>query len=63
MRQNRPSFKIIWSICMVFIYLAIAVVFVFAPIFSDESWLIRIIMGILLFAYGLFRAYRLWKEL
>ncbi len=65
MEQKKNNMRLIWGIIIVSIYLIIAFIFVFAPnsIFKDNTWVIRIAMGILLFLYGLFRGYRLWKDM
>lgn len=65
MEQKKNNLKLVWGIIVVFIYLIIAFVFVFAPnsIFKENTLLIRVAMGVLLFLYGLFRGYRLWKEM
>lgn len=61
--RNKPSFKFIWGIVMVFFYLCISVLMIFTPVFDSVSLFLRIIMGILFFVYGLFRGYRMWKDL
>ncbi|MDR2953707.1 MAG: hypothetical protein LBV43_01330 [Prevotella sp.] len=64
--ENKPSkspFRMVYSIFMVFFYLCVSILMVFTPIFDSVSYVIRIVMGILFFAYGLFRGYRLWKEI
>ena len=57
------SFKLIWGIMMVVIYLSVAYLLVFTPLFrSNISMGIRIAFGIIFTAYGILRGYRLWKE-
>lgn len=62
-KKNNPRFVL--GIIIVSIYLIIAFIFVFAPnsIFKENTLWIRLTMGILLFLYGLFRGYRLWKNM
>lgn len=64
-KQNKPSLKLLATVVIVFLYLAIGVLLVFSPIFDNSivPMAIRIAMGVLFFVYGLFRAYRLWKTL
>lgn len=65
MEQKKNNMRLILSIVIVSIYFIIAFIFVFAPdsIFKESTWTIRLAMGILLFLYGLFRGYRLWKNM
>ncbi len=48
---------------MVAFYLCMSVLVVFTSVFKDliPNDIIRIIIGVLFFAYGFFRAYRVWK--
>lgn len=62
-KQSKSPVRKIYGIFMVFFYLCVSVLMVFTPIFESVSLIIRIIMGILFFAYGLFRGYRVWKNL
>lgn len=55
--------KTVFGIFMVLFYLCLAVMMVFTPIFEDINWILRVIMGVLLFLYGIFRGYRAWTEL
>ena len=57
------SFKLIWGIMMIVIYLSVAYLLIFTPLFRrniPEG--IRIALGIIFAAYGILRGYRLWKE-
>lgn len=64
MKDNKkPTFKAIFGIFMIFFYLCVAILLIFTPIFNDVNLYVRIGMGVLFFVYGLFRAYRMWKEL
>ncbi len=60
---NKSPVKTAYTIFMVIFYLCISVLLVFTPIFENVNIIIRIIMGILFFLYGLFRGYRVWKGL
>lgn len=62
-QKNKSPYKLIYGIFMVFFYLAISIMLVFTPIFENVNIIVRIIMGILFFVYGLFRGYRMWKQL
>lgn len=62
-KQSKSPVRKIYGIFMVFFYLCVSVLMVFTPIFENVSLAIRIVMGILFFAYGLFRGYRMWKNL
>lgn len=66
------TFRFVWSICMIVVYIGIAYLVVFTPVLirynsmdnspaHDENFLARIALGIVLFAYGIFRGYRIWK--
>jgi len=65
--EDKPSRKsplrMIYGIFMVFFYLCVSILMVFTPIFDSVSLIIRIFMGVVFFIYGLFRGYRIWKEL
>jgi threonine/homoserine/homoserine lactone efflux protein len=60
---NKLSAKAIYGIVMVLFYVCIAILVVFTSVFKDfmPNDIIRVIIGVLFFAYGLFRAYRVWK--
>lgn len=60
---NKMSFRRIYGIFMVFFYLCVSVLLVFTPIFEAVNIIARIIMAILFFCYGIFRGYRMWKDL
>jgi len=59
---KKSPVKMVFGLFMIFFYLCISVLLVFTPIFSNVPLVGRIIMGVLFFAYGLFRAYRAWRE-
>lgn len=70
--KNSSSFKFAWGIFMVIAYLGIAYLVVFTPVLirynattntseNDENIVVRIVLGIILLVYGLFRGYRIWK--
>jgi len=63
--KNKFSFKMIWGITMVLIYLGIAYLLVFSPLFEERSTIpktIRIAIAVLFSVYGIYRGYRLWKQ-
>jgi hypothetical protein len=60
---KKMSPKTIFGIFMILFYLCVSILMVFTPIFENINIIFRIIMGVLLFVYGVFRAYRAWKEL
>lgn len=62
-KQPKSHIRKIYGIFMVFFYLCVSVLMVFTPIFESVHLVIRIIMGVLFFAYGMFRGYRMWKDL
>jgi hypothetical protein len=59
--NNTSKFRLIWGVVMVIIYICMAFMVVFTNLF-DISLNFRIIIGALLFMYGLFRGFRLWKQ-
>lgn len=61
--KDKKSFRFIWSLLMVFIYMGIAYLLVFSGIFENSmiDYNIRVAIAVLLVVYGLFRGYRLWK--
>jgi len=70
--KDNSSFKFAWGIFMVIAYLGIAYLVVFTPVLiaynkttnlpdNDENFVVRIILGIILLVYGLFRGYRIWR--
>lgn len=68
-RSNRQAnnykrgFKLIWSIMMIIIYVSVAYLLVFTPLFKGSIPAgIRISFGIIFTIYGIMRGYRLWKE-
>lgn len=64
-QKNKFSFKSVWGITMVVVYLGIAYLLVFSPLFEERSTIpkgIRIAIAVLFSVYGLYRGYRLWKK-
>ncbi|NDV69724.1 hypothetical protein D0T66_12540 [Dysgonomonas sp. 25] len=60
--KDKKSFRFIWSLLMVFIYMGIAYLFTMTPIFEDKiDWNIRVGIAILVTIYAIIRGYRLWK--
>lgn len=59
--NNSGTIRMIFGILMVVIYLAMSYVFaVINPLGLSRPF--AIIVGVLLFIYGIFRAFRLWKQ-
>lgn len=59
----KKGFKLIWGIMMIVIYLSVAYLLVFTPLFRGNIPVgIRIAFGVIFSAYGIMRGYRLWKE-
>lgn len=62
-KKSNNNIVFIFSILMVVVYCGMGYLIIFSPLFNqDFSFPVRIIVGILLLIYGLFRAYRLIKE-
>ncbi|MFR9166484.1 MAG: hypothetical protein ACLVKO_09820 [Dysgonomonas sp.] len=70
--NNKNSFQLVWGILMVVAYIGIAYLVVFTPVLiryndttntssNDENFVVRIVLGVVLFVYGVFRGYRMWK--
>lgn len=59
----KKGFKLIWGIMMVIIYVSVAYLLVFTPLFRGNIPTgIRIAFGLIFATYGTLRGYRLWKE-
>lgn len=59
----KRGFALIRGIMMVAIYLSVACLLVFTPLFRDRfPGGIRIAFGLIFSTYGIMRGYRLWKE-
>lgn len=59
----KKGFKLIWGLMMIVIYLSVAYLLVFTPLFRGNIPIgIRIAFGVIFAAYGILRGYRLWKE-
>lgn len=71
-KKNRFGFRFVWSLFMVFAYVGISYLVLFTPYLirynaennpaNDQNIVIRLILGIVLFVYGLFRGYRFYRE-
>lgn len=71
-KKKGISFKTVWNAIMFFAYLAIAYLIIFTPILlpynyrqndpNDDFVIPRIVLGVGVTVYALFRGYRLWKE-
>jgi uncharacterized membrane protein HdeD (DUF308 family) len=60
--MKNDNVKLIWGILMTLIYLFMAILLIFSDIFDFDKTL-KIIIGILFFVYGVFRGYRVWKNI
>lgn len=59
----KRGFALIRGIMMVAIYLSVACLLVFTPLFRESiPEGIRIAFGLIFATYGIMRGYRLWKE-
>lgn len=61
--NNQLSPKAITGVVMILIYLAVAYLLVFTKIFDHVALSGRAGIAAIFFVYGLFRAYRVWKNL
>lgn len=52
--------RVLWGLFMTVFYLLMAFLLVFSDVL-EMPYAFRIMIGILFFAYGLFRGYRVWK--
>jgi len=69
--NNKTSFRTIWSAIMAVVYFALAYLVVFTSFpynineerttENDSVTIIRVILGVTLFLYGLFRVFRIVK--
>lgn len=71
--KNKFSFKDIWSIFMALIYVTISYLVIFTPYLlpynfqdnleeNDQFKIVRIFLGLAMFAYGIFRAYQTLRK-
>lgn len=62
--DNRPmapkSARVVFGIIMVLVYLGVGLLFIL-NVFSIDNQAVSIIIGALLFVYGIWRGYRLYK--
>lgn len=65
MKDGKLSPKTIYGAFMVLFYLGISIALIFTSVFNDffQNDILRIVIGVLFLAYGLFRSYRVWKDL
>jgi hypothetical protein len=68
------NFKILWGAVMTVTYIGISYLVIFTPYLipynrargtdpsNDENIIVRLILGIILFIYGIFRGYRIYKS-
>lgn len=73
-KKSKLSFKLIWSIIMFFVYLMIGYFVIFTPLLlsynfrdnlkeNDEFIIVRMVLGVGIFLYALFRGYRVVQYL
>lgn len=61
--MNKKVISIVFGAMMVIIYTAMACLLLFSSIFDKQfPFAVRLVFGIIFFAYGLFRAYRIINE-
>lgn len=62
---NKLSAKSIYGIVMVLFYFGMSILVIFTSGFKEfmPNEVIRVIVGVLFFVYGFFRAYRVWKSI
>jgi hypothetical protein len=53
------SFKVIWSCCMIVVFLGMFYMLAFTHLFDGQMLLIRIVMGIVFLLYAFFRMWQL----
>ena len=60
--EKNHVIHVIMGMIMVAIYLAMAILLVFTPLFVGKmpEW-VRYVMGVVFFVYGIFRAHRIYK--
>lgn len=62
--DNRPtapkSARVVFGIIMVLVYLGVGLLFIL-NVFSIDNQTVSVIIGALLFVYGIWRGYRLYK--
>lgn len=63
-RKPKPNpFFYVFGLFMILFYLGMAYIMIFSPIFVERiSAPLRYGMGVLFFLYGIFRAYRQYKD-
>jgi hypothetical protein len=62
--MNNFNWRFLLGICIVAAYLSISYMVLFTDVFKGGalSDTIRIVFGVLLGVYGIWRGYRLWKD-
>jgi len=60
--KKNLSFRLIWGILMVVIYLGMSYLLVFTNLFTQFSLTLRIIFGIVFLLYGIFRGWKIWQD-
>lgn len=65
-------FRMVWSLAMTIVYLGISYLVLFTPVMlrynqhndpsDDRNMIPRLVLGLSLFFYAVFRGYRVWKE-
>lgn len=69
--DNKMSFKAMWSIFMAIVYFVLSYLVIFTsfpynmqeeqPVEAESVKIIRVMLGITLFLYGVFRVFRVYK--
>lgn len=63
MAQKTPlSFRLIWGILMVIIYVGMFYMLVFTQLFAQYAPVIRYLFGCVFLAYGLFRGWKIISD-
>lgn len=63
MEHKRSIFRLVWGIVMVIIYFGMAYILTLTDMFKEAIPLtLRLIFGLLFTLYGVYRAYRVWKD-
>ena len=61
MQEKKFNIRLIWGIFILLIYFGMAILLVFTDLFQFSTGM-KIAFAALFFLYGVFRAYRLWKN-
>ncbi|HBL71795.1 MAG TPA: hypothetical protein DD409_02225 [Bacteroidales bacterium] len=56
------SFRLVWGLLMVIIYLGMCYMLIFTSLFDTFSPTLRYIFGGIFLLYGVFRAFKIWQN-